>query len=94
MRFAVEIRNKAWLDKRFTDLLREHNVALATLTDLSNMPRPWEVKDGLDVRWLGDRKGIGALTTTWDKTVIDRTDDLKTWAVSGSSERPHLKDHR
>ena len=88
VRFVVEIRNKAWLDKRFTDLLREHNVALA-LTDLSNMPRPWEVKDGLDlvtadfvyVRWLGDRKGIEALTTTWDKTVIDRTDDLKNWAA-------------
>jgi uncharacterized protein YecE (DUF72 family) len=88
VRFAVEIRNKGWLDKRFTDLLREHNVALA-LTDLSNMPRPWEVKDGLDlvtadfvyVRWLGDRKGIEALTTTWDKTVIDRTDDLKNWAA-------------
>jgi len=52
------------------------------LTDLSNMPRPWEVKDGFDlvttdfvyVRWLGDRKGIEALTTTWDKSVIDRTD--------------------
>jgi uncharacterized protein YecE (DUF72 family) len=87
VRFVVEIRNKAWLDKRLTDLLREYNVALA-LTDLSNMPRPWEMKDGLDlvtadfvyVRWLGDRKGIEALTTTWDKTVIDRTDDLKNWA--------------
>ena len=86
MRFAVEIRNKAWLDERFTDLLREHNVALA-LTDLSNMPRPWDVKDGLDlvttdfvyVRWLGDRKGIEALTTG-DKTVIDRTENLRNWA--------------
>jgi hypothetical protein len=65
-------------------LLGEYNVALA-LTDLSNMPRPWEVKDGLDlvttdfvyVRWLGDRKGIEALTTTWDKTAIDRTEDLR-----------------
>jgi uncharacterized protein YecE (DUF72 family) len=87
IRFVVEIRNRAWLDQRFTDLLREHNDALA-LTDLSNMPRPWEVKHGRDlvttdfvyVRWLGDRKGIEALTTTWDKTVIDRTDDLKNWA--------------
>jgi len=88
IRFVVEIRNKAWLDERLTDLLRECNVALA-LTDLSNMPRLWEVKDGLDlvtadfvyVRWLGDRKGIEALTTTWDKTVIDRTEDLKNWAA-------------
>ena len=47
-RLVVEIRNKAWLDKRFTDLLREHNGALV-LTDLSNMPRPWEMKDGLNL---------------------------------------------
>src|SRR4029077_6896333 len=88
VRLVVEIRNRAWLDKRTTDLLREYNVALA-LTDLSNMPRPWEVKNGLDlvttdfvyVRWLGDRKGIEALTTTWDKTVIDRTEDLRNWAA-------------
>jgi uncharacterized protein YecE (DUF72 family) len=86
-RFVVEIRNKAWLDKRLTDLLREYNVALA-LTDLSNMPRPWEMKNGLDlvttdfvyVRWLGDRKGIEALTKRWDRTVIDRTDELRNWA--------------
>lgn len=26
-RFAVEVRNKDWLDARITDLLREHNVA-------------------------------------------------------------------
>ena len=87
-RLVVEIRNRAWLDKRITDLLREYNVALA-LTDLSNMPRPWEVKNGLDlvttdfvyVRWLGDRKGIEALTMRWDKTVIDRTGDLRNWAA-------------
>ena len=88
VRLVVEIRNRAWLDKRITDLLREYNVALA-LTDLSNMPRPWEVKNGLDlvttdfvyVRWLGDRKGIEALTMRWDKTVIDRTGDLRNWAA-------------
>ncbi len=52
------------------------------------MPRPWEMKEKLDlvttdfvyVRWLGDRKGIEALTTRWDKTIIDRTDDLRNWA--------------
>jgi len=84
--FAVEVRNKDWLDARLTDLLREHNVALA-LTDTSFMPRPWEMKGALDlvtadftyVRWLGNRKGIEEQTTTWDKTVIDRTSDLKNW---------------
>ena len=39
VRFVVEIRNKKWLDKRFTDLLAEYNVALA-LTDLSRIAAP------------------------------------------------------
>ena len=85
-KFVVEIRNKTWLDAKFADVLREHNVALA-LTDTSFMPRPWELKQKFDlvtadfayVRWLGDRKGIEKQTTTWDKTVIDRTSDLKNW---------------
>jgi uncharacterized protein YecE (DUF72 family) len=96
-RFAVEIRNKTWLDARFMDTLREHRVALA-LIDQSWMPRPWEMKKGsihsqtpsgknfdlittdfAYVRWLGDRKGIEAVTKTWDHTVIDRREDLLHW---------------
>jgi len=87
-RFAVEVRNKDWLDSRLMDLLGEHNVALA-LTDTSFMPRPWEISKPLDlitsdfayVRWLGNRKGIEEQTTTWDKTVIDRQSDLTNWVV-------------
>src|SRR5437899_10024368 len=85
-KFVVEIRNKKWLDAKFGDVLREHNVALA-LTDTSFMPRPWEMKEKFDlttadftyVRWLGDRKEIEKQTTRWDKTIIDRTSDLKNW---------------
>jgi len=85
-RFVVEIRNKTWLDKRFTDLLREYSVALA-MTDTSFMPRPWEMKPDLDlvtadfgyVRWLGDRHGIEKTTQVWDKTVVNRESDLKSW---------------
>ncbi|MDP9161567.1 MAG: DUF72 domain-containing protein [Acidobacteriota bacterium] len=85
-RFAVEIRNKDWLNADFVDTLREHNVAL-TLIDQSWMPRPWEMTNRLDlitsdftyVRWLGDRKGIEEVTRTWDKTVIDRREDLTNW---------------
>jgi uncharacterized protein YecE (DUF72 family) len=85
-RFAVEIRNRDWLDERFADLLRENNVALA-LIDQSWMPRPWEMKIEFDlvtadfayVRWLGDRKGIETVTKTWDKTVVDRRPDLLQW---------------
>ena len=85
-KFAVEIRNKKWLDARFADVLREHNVALV-LTDTSFVPRPWEMEeefelitaDFVHVRWLGDRKGIEELTESWDKTIIDRTSDLQNW---------------
>src|SRR2546429_9517714 len=87
-RFVVEVRNKEWLDPRLTDLLRGYNVALA-LTDTSFMPRPWEMKGTLDlvtadfsyVRWLGNRKATEEQTTTWDKTVIDRQNDLTSWVV-------------
>jgi len=87
-KFVVEIRNKTWLDARFADVLREYNVGLA-LTDISFMPRPWEMKEKFDlitadfayVRWLGNRKEIEEQTTTWDKIVVDRTSDLKNWVT-------------
>jgi uncharacterized protein YecE (DUF72 family) len=85
-KFAVEIRNKAWLDARFLDTLRERGVALA-LIDQSWMPRPWEINSNVDlitadftyVRWLGDRKVIEERTTTWDKIIIDRQGELFEW---------------
>jgi uncharacterized protein YecE (DUF72 family) len=84
--FAVEIRNKNWIDARYAELLRENNVTMA-LIDQSWVPRPWELKQKIDlattdwtyVRWLGDRKGIEAETKTWDKVIVDRRSDLKNW---------------
>ena len=51
------------------------------LPDLPYMPRPEELAQKFDpitanwtyIRWLGDRKGIELQTTTWDKTIVDRT---------------------
>jgi uncharacterized protein YecE (DUF72 family) len=83
-KFALEIRNKAWLDASFGGLLREHGVALA-LQDQSWMPMPWDwgfdpiTADFTYVRWLGDRKGIEMLTTSWDRAIVDRTAELQTW---------------
>jgi len=83
--FAVEIRNKYWLKPRLLDLLRENNVALV-LQDQSWMPHPRELgnydlitADFAYIGWLGDRKGIEKLTTTWNQTIVDRTADLQTW---------------
>ena len=83
-KFAVEIRNKNWLDAPFAALLRDHGVALA-LQDQSWMPLPAAYKfdpitaDWTYIRWLGDRQGIEKVTKTWDKVVVDRTAQLTTW---------------
>jgi uncharacterized protein YecE (DUF72 family) len=84
--YAVEIRNKNWLDERFAETLRENGVALALL-DQAWVPRPWEMKEKFDlittdwtyVRWLGDRKGIEEQTKTWDKTILDREAEIAEW---------------
>jgi uncharacterized protein YecE (DUF72 family) len=85
-KFAVEIRNKAWLAPQFVEALRERGVALA-LIDQSWMPRPAQWFEKFDpitadftyVRWLGDRKGIEQQTTVWDKIIVDRKADLAEW---------------
>jgi uncharacterized protein YecE (DUF72 family) len=85
-RFAVEIRNKAWLVPKLADALREQGVALA-LIDQSWMPRIAEWFEHFDpitadftyIRWLGDRKGIERLTKTWSKTIRDRREPLQEW---------------
>ncbi len=82
-RFAVEIRNKAWLCDDFFDLLRAHSVSYA-LTEHVWMPPVERVLDDFDcltgelayLRLIGDRKGIERITTSWDETVVDRTDRL------------------
>ncbi len=83
-KFAIEIRNKKWLNAHFAEALREHNVALV-LQDLTYMPHPSSLEfdpittNWTYIRWLGDRKDIEELTKAWDKTVVDRTGELTTW---------------
>ena len=85
-KFAVEIRNKSWLDARFADALRSCNVALV-LQDHAWMPRPTALFEKFDpitadftyIRWLGDRKGIEERTKTWDTVIVDRTQELAEW---------------
>jgi uncharacterized protein YecE (DUF72 family) len=78
------MRNRDWLDAEFANLLRDHKIALV-LQDRSWMPSPAELKfdpitaEWTYIRWLGDRKGIEEQTTTWDKTIVDRTSELSSW---------------
>lgn len=85
-RFAVEIRNKAWLGDALFNALRERNVTLA-LIDHPYMPPPayWLKNPGFVTgsfayfRWLGDRYAIEKRTTTWNETLIDRKPDFLQW---------------
>ena len=85
-KFAVEIRNKWWLTKRFADLLKENNVALV-LQDHPLMPSAERVFSTIDpitadfvyIRLLGDRKAIEAKTTVWNQVVEDRTASMTSW---------------
>jgi hypothetical protein len=49
------------------------------------MPNPAELDfdlitaDWTYIRWLGDRKGVEAQTMTWDKAVVDRSEELSSW---------------
>jgi uncharacterized protein YecE (DUF72 family) len=84
--YAVEVRNKTFVTARLLDVLRRNGAALALID------HPWFFsvdqlvkKRGVltagfaYVRWLGDRKGIEARTTRWDRLIVDRRRDLGRW---------------
>jgi uncharacterized protein YecE (DUF72 family) len=77
-RFAVEVRNKKWLDEKFYEMLRDNKVALSLLD------HPWMpgmntiTADFTYIRWVGDRKKV---TRTLGKVERDRSEDIKDWAV-------------
>ncbi len=86
VRIAVEIRNRAWFDDAFLDLLRDHGAAVALTDQLGGAPSPKTASrlvtsDFSYVRLLGDRHKIEAITKTWGETVIDRTPELRDWAA-------------
>jgi uncharacterized protein YecE (DUF72 family) len=60
-KFAIEIRNKKWLDAEFASLLRDHKIAMV-LQDRSFMPSPAELEfdpitaEWTYIRWLGVAK--------------------------------------
>lgn len=84
-RYGVELRNKTWISDPLLDILKKHRTALV-LVDINYMPHPadWKVDpittDFTYIRLIGDRKAIEATTETWDKIVMDRTDQLRRWA--------------
>ncbi len=85
-RFAVEIRNKGWIDAEYLALLRKHRVA-AVMIDHPYMPPPREqlargmvTTDFAYVRLLGDRYGIEKITKKWDRIVVEKDRRLAQWS--------------
>ena len=97
--FAMEIRNKNWLDEHFVQLLREHHVALAVI-DQAWMPGITELTSRLDpvtadftyVRWLGDRKGIEEQTQ--DVGQDHRGSSPRSFALGGLLLPNHASRHQ
>lgn len=76
-RYAVEVRNRKWLNTNFREMLSENNVALV-LQDLHYMPRlDWITADFTVIRWLGRRRDI----KEFGRIQIDRTKNLESWST-------------
>jgi uncharacterized protein YecE (DUF72 family) len=86
-RYAVEVRNKAWIGPPLLDLLRQRSAALV-LVDLAYMPHPADLArqhdlvttDFVYARLIGDRKAVEARTKTFGRVVLDQSARLERWA--------------
>jgi uncharacterized protein YecE (DUF72 family) len=75
-RYAVEVRNRGWLETDFGEMLSQYGVALV-LQDLHYMPRlDWITTDFTVIRWLGRRQDI----EVFDQIQIDREARLLEWS--------------
>ncbi|MCI0475029.1 MAG: DUF72 domain-containing protein, partial [Anaerolineales bacterium] len=76
-RYAVEVRQRGWLNDVFFDLLKQHRVASA-LSDYGYMPRVARVTtDFAYFRLLGNRKDIR--DEQFDRVRFNRDADLDRW---------------
>jgi uncharacterized protein YecE (DUF72 family) len=76
-RYAVEVRNKKWLDEGFYNMLRDQGVALV-LIDHPWMPEMKTITaDFSYLRWEGDRRKV---TGMLGKVERDRSREIRDWA--------------
>jgi uncharacterized protein YecE (DUF72 family) len=86
IKFALEVRNKYFVNARLLDLLRKKGVAFALIdhpwmTPIARLAGKLDLvtADFAYVRWLGDRKGIEEKTQHWDHIIIDREEEMRVW---------------
>ncbi len=77
-RFAVEVKNKKWLDEKFYSLLRDNGVALALIDHPWMPPMSTITADFTYIRWEGDRNKIKGIL---GKVERDRNKGLQEWAM-------------
>jgi uncharacterized protein YecE (DUF72 family) len=84
--YAIELRNKYWINDRLLDLLRARKISLALIdhpwmTPIDQLVAKQDMvtADFVYLRWLGDRKGIEERTKQWDSVIIDRTREMEAW---------------
>lgn len=81
---AVEVRNKYWTTTELTDCLRRYGAVWA-LADQKWMPSPLQLIRRMDVvtgpfayvRLLGDRDEVDLRTKSFDRVVVDRSEQLR-----------------
>ena len=87
LQYALEVRNKYWVNARLLEILRRKKsgagVDRSSLDDAhfqQLMSRQDVVTAGFTyIRWLGDRKGIEEKTQHWDRIIIDREEEMQIW---------------
>lgn len=98
-RYAVEVRNKAWMQPQLLEALRSRRVALVLL-DLVYMPHPQELRelgslltsDWTYVRLIGDRAAVEARTQRFDALVLDQSARLERWAEYLAALAPGVRE--
>lgn len=82
LRFAVEFRQRGWIDESVLALLADHNVALA-LTDARWIPRRTMLAMAEQptakfayIRWMGPNRDI----TDYSRIQFDRSRELEAWS--------------
>jgi uncharacterized protein YecE (DUF72 family) len=76
-RYAIEIRDKTWLNQDFYSLLRTNKVTLAWADSLLMAQVNEVTGDFLYVRWEGDRKKVKG---NLGKIEVDKKNDVEAWA--------------
>ena len=98
-RYAVEVRNRDWIQPELCALLASRRAALVWV-DLTYVPHPDRWPPALDpvtadfgyARLIGDRRATEARTTTFDRVVVDRSDRLARWARFLLAIAPRLEE--